>query len=209
MIKPKKYITISIGILIAIYGGITNIISVKAESNKESTTGNMLNNKYNKLIHNKNWTNIKKFWKKINAIDIKEQNNSNFKNLQTLQEQLEKIKNNIEALKTLNLITLEQSQYLSNFIHARLSYLNYAMGRILCYKMSLIGAEVVKKRADLEKQYDILEKIFNENKIDQKTFELTKAKIIEDINFIDENTSINPKTENIEGMTDLLILLNK
>lgn len=207
--NPKKYIACCIGVLMAVYAVVVNIPSVRAQLNNESGINNMAINNNKELIQNKHWINIKAYWKKLNTLQENKAININYEQLQKLQEEIKTVNKDIDSLCALKLITVEQNKYLRDFIEERLSYLNYSMGVILCYRMSQMGSQVAQKRGDLEKRYDTLEKLFSEDKIDQKTFELTKNKLIEDIKFIDENGSNNTEFKSVEGITDLIILLNK
>lgn len=204
-----KFITYFISLLLLLYAGIMSMPSLKSQNNKDKSTNNVSKAKYGTLSQDKNWINIKTYWKKLNSVERKTDFNANYTQLQILQTQIDTININIENLKTSSLLTSEQSKYLTNLIKERLHYLEFSMGTVKCYKMSQLGNQIVQTRGDLEKRYDTLENLFKEDKIDQKTFELTKNTIIEDIKFIDENTSNDSKSKADESIMDLIILLNK
>lgn len=207
--KSIKYIAYSITLLLALYGTVTSLPFLKAEFSSANTLNKVSNPQFKKLNQDKNWINIRAFWKKLNSLESKNDHNENFKQLQILQTQIDSVNKSIEILKVSSLLTIEQSKYLTNLIKERLHYLEFSMGTVKCYKMSQLGSQIVQTRSDLEKRYDTLEKLFQEDKIDQKTFDLTRSKIAEDIKFIDDNSYSEPKLQANEGITDLIILLNK
>lgn len=204
-----RLITYSMSLLLALYGGLINMPSSKAQINNNSSLKKMSANNNKVLVQSKNWKNIQFYWKKLNSLERTKDYNANYEQLQKLQVQLESILKDVDNLKLQHLLTKEQCEYLKTFIQARLHYLEFSLGAVKCYKMSLLGSQIAQTRGDLEQRYDTLEKLFKEDKIDQKTFELTKNKIREDIKFIDENGSNNAEANAVDGITDLIILLNK
>ena len=207
--KSIKYLAYSITLLLALYGTVTSLPFLKAEFSCANSLNKVSNPQFKKLNQDKNWVNIKAFWKKLNSLEGKNDYNENFKQLQMLKAQIDSVNRYIETLKVSSLLTIEQSKYLTNLINERLHYLEFSMGTVKCYKMSQLGSQIVQTRSDLEKRYDTLEKLFKEDKIDQKTFDLTRSKIAEDIKFIDDNSYSDPKLQANDGITDLIILLNK
>ena len=207
--KSIKYLAYSITLLLALYGTVTSLPFLKAEFSCANSLNKVSNPQFKKLNQDKNWVNIKAFWKKLNSLEGKNDYNENFKQLQMLKAQIDSVNRYIETLKVSSLLTIEQSKYLTNLINERLHYLEFSMGTVKCYKMSQLGSQIVQTRSDLEKRYDTLEKLFKEDKIDQKTFDLTRSKIAEDIKFIDDNSYSEPKLQANDGITDLIILLNK
>lgn len=207
--KTITYIAYSVALLLALYGTVTSLPILKAELNGGNSLNKVSNPQFKKLNQDKNWINIKAFWKKLSSLESKSDYNENFKQLQTLQTQINSVNKSIEYLKISSLLTSDQSKYLTNLIKDRLHYLEFSMGTVKCYKMSELGSKIAQTRGDLEKRYDTLENLFKEDKIDQKTFELTRSKIVEDIKFIDDNSYNEPKPQSNDGITELIILLNR
>lgn len=204
-----KLITYSMSLLLALYGGIINIPSLKAQTSNDRSSKKMSANNNKVLVQSKNWKNIQFYWKKLSSLERTKDYNANYEQIQKLQVQLESILKDVDNLKLQHLLTKEQCEYLKTFLQARLHYLEFSLGAVKCYKMSLLGSQIAQTRGDLEQRYDTLEKLFKEDKIDQKTFELTKNKILEDIKFIDDNSSADPKSHMDESITELIILLSK
>ena len=122
---------------------------------------------------------------------------------------LPKAQSYIDVLFKEKLLTEEQKQFLISTINQRIGYLEYQIGFVSCYDMSQLGFEIVKRREDLEKRYDILEKLFKESKIDSNVFELARQKINEDMTFIEQNNSSASQKAYNKDLTNILIYLNE
>lgn len=207
--NQKKYITCCIGVLIGVYGAVINPTSLKAQTESSNIKDDIVINNYKELLQNKNWVKIHTFWKEMSALELQRDYDRDYGNFKELYDKKNNITINISLLRDSKLLTKKQSKYLNDLIYNRLSYLEYHIGFVECYKMTLLGSKVAQTKGDLEKRYETLEKLFKEDKIDQKTFELTKNKIVEDLKFIDENSNLDPKPQLDDYMTDLIILLNK
>lgn len=200
MNKIKKAFIIILSLIFSVQSGLFNIVYAQ---NKNSKHPAMNINDKKDVFKDSNWLNLVKIWKSLNDKDYNKGSNINYNALKQTGENAIKL---IENLQKANLLKEDEINFLKELINQRIRFLQYSAGFIECYKMTLLGGEIVKKREDLESRYEILQKLYAENKIKSDTFEKTKEQILEDMNFIEKNTDKKKLSKNY---LDLLMYLNK
>ncbi|MEW5822285.1 MAG: hypothetical protein AB1782_18975 [Cyanobacteriota bacterium] len=204
----KKYLIIILSLFLAFLNNSKETTIAKPLNknvNNEINTNNSFNNK---LLKDKNWANINNFWKKLNKIERMQDYNSTYKLFEDSEKELNQIKNNINNLKNIGLINDKEKEYLLTLFEQRLRYIEFSLGMVKCYKMSLLGSKIANTRGELEKRYDIIQKLFEENKINSDTFKTTTEQIKHDLKFIDENSG-DQQYKTDSKLINLIIYLNK
>lgn len=203
--NSKNAIILILSLTISLFNACCN----NNGSNAEKIDQIQNNTTKNLLTQNASWIKLCKIWKELNKLESDSDPNiirANFKNVEV---SLPKANSYIDVLFKEKLITEEQKEFLLTTISQRIGYIEYQIGFVSCYDMSQLGFEIVKRREDLEKRYDILEKLFKENKIGSDAFELARQKIDEDMSFIEQNNYSASKKPYNKDLTNLLIYLNK
>lgn len=203
--NSKKLIILMLSLTVSLFNACSNNNASNAEKLVE-TSKISLNNQ---LIKTSNWKKLGTIWKQINKLESSNDQTFPSDQYKELTTYLPEAKSSINALYDNKLLSEEEKEFLITIISQRVSYLEYKLGFISCYDMTQLGFEIIKHRDDLENRYDILEKLFKENKIGSEAFELTKQKINEDIIFIEQNEYSSSKKEYNKDLTNLLIYLNR
>ncbi|MEW5822290.1 MAG: hypothetical protein AB1782_19000 [Cyanobacteriota bacterium] len=211
MIKKNiKEVIVFLGILMSFYNGLNSTLNAEIKPVKNNNQSRVDQSKYSKLTGNPNWQKISKVWKDLNHFEIsKMYNKADFEKIRSLEEDIQKTKSWLNALEKAGFISLVEKNYLERVISERYGYLEFKTGFVLCYEMSQIGMEINKKRDDLENRFDLLEKLFKENKINSETYKQAKEAILNDYKFIDHNESIDQKEQINKELVELIILLGK
>lgn len=200
MAKFRKSITYFLCLLLAIAGSTYS----NTASEAQTKTNQLANNSQNKIFKSSNWVKLRQVWKKINKLEIKDDFNGDWN---VKQKKLTILQNSskayISALHKAELTDDSENRFLTKLFNDRLGFLEYQMGLVLCYEISMLGSKIVEKRQDLENRYDLLEKLYKKNKVSTETFELTKKKIKEDLEFIQKHEPFNYQEKYIRLVTGL------
>lgn len=196
----KNTITALLCLIISVAGTSCNNSASQAQPTKNNNTFTPTN----KLFNSNDWENLKNTWKRINKLNTNPNAKIDWNATQSLMNELESNSQKyIDVLHKAGNINDEEKNFLARLFSERLSYLQYQMGLIMCYEMSMVGSQIAEKRDDLENRYDILEKLYKENKVSSQTFEFTRKKIIEDMEFINKHEPFNYNNKYIELITNL------
>lgn len=170
---------------------------------------------FKKLTNSNHWKNLKCYWKELNSISKE----MNFANKMEMFARLSnnnlgsfdsKISNIIENISKLELVNKEALIFIKNAILERYNHIQQEHGIVTCYMMGGI-AEERKALNELENQYILLDKMFKEDKINSKTYELTKETIynsFEEVIKIKSSYSNNQIQLN-KSFIDYIVELNK
>lgn len=201
----KRLIIFMLSLTISLFNACSNNNGSHAEKIRQ-----MPNNTANSLLtQNVNWIKLRNIWKELNKLESSNDPKVVRANFKEIEVYIPKAESHIDVLFKEKLLTEEQKDFLVTTINQRVGYLEYQIGFVSCYDMSQLGFEIVKHREDLEKRYDILEKLFKENKISSNAFELARQKINEDMTFIEQNSSSASSKAYNKDLTNLLIYLNE
>lgn len=193
-------------LLLGLYGGYSNNSQVKADNKNINQSKNQVPSKFTQLSENNNWLALCKLWKKLSKLDNEYNPRKSWSIFEVLRTDYAGVNGWVSSLESVHLISLDEGRFIRDIFHDRFSYLEFRNGVVKCYDTSLSFNQIVQTRDDLENRYDILEKLFNENKINSETLSITKNKIIEDLNAIGHGSS---DKENNKQFADLLIYLNQ
>lgn len=200
--------------LIGLFLTLSTITGISSIANAQSTDSDcIIKGKKSErlpLLKNSNWKQLCNIWKELNRFEIDDN---------TLQDRLnhyDKVKNLMANVPGLlnnlvkgNSISKEEEAFLNDAFTYRLDYLAFKNQIVNCYSMTEDAYNYLKIREDLELQFDILEKLFRETKINSDTFETARNKIIEDLNLIDKKYPKDSKIYNTAQLSDLIIYLNE
>ena len=208
--KIKSYIIVFLSLILAIFNATSNNMSVKAKEIANNEQTDLDTSRINRLNKNNDWLAVKKFWINLNHFN----NDSNdstpsIKRFEKLSANKDSVEQSLQDLVRLDLLSEKESSLILNVIYTRLSHLERMVGYVTCYKPSPAGFNILKTKNELENQYDILEKLYKENKITETAFNNAKIQIIKNISYLKKEAL---KEEN-EVITDseaaLLIYLNQ
>ncbi|MEW5820266.1 MAG: hypothetical protein AB1782_08760 [Cyanobacteriota bacterium] len=169
---------------------------------------------FKELTNCNHWKNLKRYWKELSSISLE----MNFTNKMEMFARLSnnsgsfdsKINNIIENIDKLELVNEEALIFIKNAILDRFNHIQQEHGIVTCYMMGGI-AEERKALNELENQYILLDKMFKEEKINSKTYELTKEAIynsFEEVIKIKSSYSNNQSQLN-KSFIDYIVELNK
>lgn len=205
----KRYLILALGLCLPFVGIDNDNSQLKAQQKRDKTSIENVKVKLDNLLKNRDWVFISNYWKKLNNLERNNDFNVNYNKLSSLNSDINKVKKSILSLKNAKLLNEKESEFLQTFFQERLSYLEFALGTVKCYDMSQMGSKIAQTRGDLETRYDVLQKLFEENKINTDTFHQTRKKIVEDISFIDENSYYEENKKTSGELIDLIIYINK
>lgn len=223
--RLRSSLVIFISLILSLYGGLSNNSSVKAAKGKANQSNEQMNPRILKLNKNVNWQALSKFWKQLNSLTIdfspkdgpealspgassETESENNLKTVGFLRKGYSDVNGYLDALVKANLLSSTERSFLIQLIQERFNYLQFKVGLIMCYEPSLAAYKIWQSRDDLEIQYDIIEKLYKQQKINPATFENARQRIIEDINFVQKSDNASEKPVDKE-LVDILIYLNK
>ncbi|MEW5822291.1 MAG: hypothetical protein AB1782_19005 [Cyanobacteriota bacterium] len=207
-IRNKIKYLIILSMISSFFWSITNMVTSKEPDNKDKHRNTSLNNVKDNLFKNNNWKKLTVMWKKLNELDSLNPKGTHYTVLNNLRPSIDKSESIIKTLEQSLLLNAEESRFLKALFKERYHYLEYHFGFIDCYEMSMMGFQIIDKRDDLEKRYDILEKCFKDNKLNSETYKTAKEKLVEDLEFIETNKYSENKTNINDKFIDLVIHLN-
>lgn len=205
----KGIIVIFLSLFLSVCNVWNNNFSVKAQNQKVNKTNNISNSRIKSLEKDKSWNELRILWKKLNNFKTGQDYNKNYAAYKELEKGNLKVDGVLNNLLNSKLITPKEKEFLYRLFLERLNYLEFELGFVTCYKMTSIGSKIAETRGDLEKKYDIIEKLFKEQKINSETFKTTRQTISEDISFIQKNTYGLTENSVSADTIDLLIYLNQ
>lgn len=201
--NKKIYIITTLILLLAIYNASDEgVIAQQAIQQKVQTIHESRKINYDQLSKNENWQELCKIWKILNHFD----ENYAHKGLDKQREQFTAINNalykNIDPLKASNLLTEDEVFYIRNLIDTRLLYLERRYNLVMCRRM----LPPVDVEQNLEKRFDVLERLYKDGKVNSETYTATKQKLVDDLkqlNLYDGRSNYK------QNYLNLLLLLNK
>ncbi|MEW5822293.1 MAG: hypothetical protein AB1782_19015 [Cyanobacteriota bacterium] len=199
----QKGLIATLSLLIAFLGipGNTNI--VKCTDNNQNPINNNSASILLKLFNTTSWKKINYLWKEINHLENIEGYQEKENKAIILNTGYEKIIPDIDTLKKQGYLTNEECIFIKALFENRLNHLKRKYAPMTCYIAYPSFASI---QDNLEQRFDILEKLFNENKISSEAFKTAKNEILNDLKKKDS------KYNNIEindNFLDLAVYLNK
>lgn len=200
----KKEFIVLLAILIPVYAFekvFSENILTKATNSKVKSENN--------LITSVEWKKLSDIWQKLNHID----NGGNHNNIKGIYDKITSSKAEIEPclkrLFDLKLISGTEKDFLLNQFSNRIQSLPSRSGMVTCYDVSFSVLNTYKAQEDLEKQYDLLEKLAKENKISEEAYKTVKQSINKDLAELTHSKSISQKEQLNDALIKLLYNLSK
>lgn len=209
MRKYQKGLTLILSIIFGINSGLNSLTVAKDVKSLDNKKNVSFMSDINKLIKDPDWIKLSNYWKKLNHLQLKIDSPNRFELFQPVINERDKVLSYLNGLLNKRLLSNAGKNYLQGIIDQRYEYLNYKFGMVKCYDMSEMGYKITLKREDLENQYDILERLYKEKKINSETFSTTKKKLVEDLKFIDNNNNMPSQKQTNTELIELLLYLNK
>lgn len=198
----KIYSIIILILLLALYNASCSGLNAQQQlQQKVQVSHNPVKNNYDILSQNPNWQELSKIWKKLNHFD----ENYSHKSLNEQREQYTTLNNGIyktiDALKSTQLLTEDEVDYINNILNTRLLYLERRYNLLMCRRM----LPPVDDEQNLEKRFDTLERLYKEGKVNSETYTLTKQKLNQDL----KQLKINDQRYHYkQDYLNLILLLN-
>lgn len=205
--KYKYYLTVLISLLIPFTASACNSKNLQVNSEPPKGINKFDKARINNLEKDSNWNSVRNYWVSLNHIGPRKNFESLIKYFDDLRKQLPDINNNLAVLVHDHLISQEEKDFIYSMIESRLFHLEGTFGAFTCYEPTIDGGQVMELRTNLEEQYDLLENLFKENKINQQTFSTIQQKLLKDINQIQAKENDTNKAN--DNLTELIMYLNK
>ncbi|MEW5821843.1 MAG: hypothetical protein AB1782_16735 [Cyanobacteriota bacterium] len=184
------------------------LIAVKKNDNL-SKINTSVDNTYQDLENSPQWKELGLFWKKLNHIEKKKDFIEKQLYFESLQKDYSLLTSLLNTLKKEDLLTEDQKDYIYKSFKDRVLFLKAHWGVITCYQITPQDSLVYENRVNLEKRYDIIEKLYLENKITKSSYELSKIAITKDLMIINNKDTDTSHIKKVRDFSELIFLLNK
>lgn len=169
----------------------------------------------NKVDNNKSfgrkdpsWIKLSTVWKDITKLDENKDFAVKTKIYDKVMKEYTEIDKYLKDLETKGILSKRQKDFIKQQFDVRYYSLPQRTGMVTCYEASIDGFKIQKTVDELNKQYEILDKLAQDGKINSQTYINAKNNIIQDI----KDCKAAQKKEMIipdDSLVELLYFLSK
>lgn len=211
--KRKRIIVILI-IILCLYNSSNFVFAQKQKvqeqtQQKTNISQSFKSSRIQELLKNKNWREVSRFWKEFNHFEGLEQKSIPRKPFVKFEKKLPFIQYNLEALVKEHLLTNKEKDFIYAVFQDRLARYEHDNNLAMCRRVIMPMMGGTNKKYDLEKRYDLLEKLFKEGKLNSETFKSMQKQIVDDMNAMKPNDWYLFDKDINKSNVSLIMYLNK